>query len=78
MVEPPAIQALQSLLAAADRVKLDEHLSLGVGINGDVDDLSVLLVALELDFILELLNPVSAVTGQLPTRSLAHFVIILG
>jgi hypothetical protein len=66
MVEAATVESLQSLLSARDRVELDVDVTLGVGVNGDVNDLAVLLVALNSDFALEVLDPAVAVSLLFP------------
>lgn len=72
VIEVTAVQTLQGLLAAGDRVELDVDIAVGVGVDRDVNDFSVLLVALSLDFDLQLLGPVGAVILELPRNVLAR------
>ena len=71
-VECPAVESLQGLLATADGVELDKDLAVGIGVDGDVNDFAVLLIALDFDLDLKLLGPVGAVLGQLPAQVLAQ------
>jgi hypothetical protein len=57
MVEVATIETLQGLLATGDGVELDEDVALAVGVDGDVNDLAILLVALSPDLLLEILDP---------------------
>jgi|TARA_R110002003_G_scaffold2062_4_gene23947 hypothetical protein len=59
---------LKGLLSSRDRVELDVDIALRVGVDGDMDNLSVLLVALVLDLSLEILGPGGAIVLQLPAR----------
>lgn len=68
VIEVPAVQALKSLFAARDRIELDEDLTLTVGINSNVDNLAVLLLALGLDFNFEFFDPVVANDALFPGR----------
>jgi hypothetical protein len=49
MVEVAAVQSLKSFLATGDGLELDEDIALAVGVDSDVDNLAILLVALSLD-----------------------------
>ena len=71
VVEVAAVETLESLLTARDRVELDVDVALGVGIDSNVYDLSVLLVALALDFCLEVFDPVAAEVLLFPVDMLA-------
>jgi hypothetical protein len=72
VVEVAAVETLQSLLTAGDGVELDVDVALGVGVDGDVDDLAVLLVALALDFDLEVFDPAVAVSLLFSVGTLAR------
>jgi hypothetical protein len=72
VVEVPAVETLQSLLAARDGVELDINVALGVRVNGDVDDLAVFLVAFALNLGLEVLDPAVAEVLLLPANMLAR------
>jgi hypothetical protein len=61
MVEAATVKSLKSFLSARDRVELDVDFTIGVSVNGDVDNLAVLLVALDPDFGLEIFDPAIAV-----------------
>lgn len=61
MVKVAAVKTLKSLFSARDRVKLDVDVALRVGINSDVHDLPVFLVAFGLDLAFEVLDPAVAV-----------------
>lgn len=56
---------MKGLLATVNFFELDIDVAIRVGIDGDVDDLAVLLVALSLNIFLELLGPVGTVFLQL-------------
>jgi hypothetical protein len=73
-VEVAAVETLKGLLATADWVELDEDLSIGVGIDSNVNDLAVLLVALHLDFVLKILRPVGTIFFEFPVQMLAPYV----
>jgi hypothetical protein len=60
MVEVATVETLKSLLTAGDRVELDEDLALTVGIDGDMNNFAVLLVALSPDLSLQVLDPAVA------------------
>ena len=62
---------MESLLAAGDGVKLDEDVALAVGVDSNVNDLAVLLVALSLDFDLEVFDPVVTPVALFPENVLA-------
>jgi hypothetical protein len=68
MVEVAAVETLESLLAAGDGIELDEDVALAIGVDGDVDDLAVLLAALALDLYFELLDPSVAETLLFPRK----------
>jgi hypothetical protein len=71
VVERATVETLESLLATGDRVELDEDVALAVGVNSNVNDLAVLLIALSLDFELELLDPVVTPVALFPSNVLA-------
>lgn len=54
----PAVQTLDGILTARDLVELEVDISLGVGIDGDVDDVTVLGLSLSTHVVFELLDPV--------------------
>jgi hypothetical protein len=60
VVEVATVETLKSLLTAGDRVELDENFALTVGVDGDMNNFAVLLVALSLDLRLQLLDPAVA------------------
>jgi hypothetical protein len=59
---------LESLLTTGDRVELDEDIALAVGVDRNVNDLAVLLVALGPDLTLELLDPVVTNVALFPSN----------
>lgn len=71
MIETATVKSLQSFLPTGDRVKLDINVTFCVRIDGDVDDLAVLLVALNPNFAFEVLNPAVTVLLLLPGYWLA-------
>ena len=58
VVEVAAVKTLKSLLAPGNRVELDINVTLGVGVDSDMDDFAVLLVTFGLDFGLQIFDPV--------------------
>lgn len=66
VVEAATVKTLQSFLTARDRIKLDVDVAFCVRVDGNVDDLAVLLVTLGSDFRLEILDPVASVGVLLP------------
>jgi hypothetical protein len=69
MVEAPTVETLESLLSARYRVKLDVDVALGIRVNGDMNDLAVLLVALDSNLAFEILDPAIAVSLLFPVNS---------
>jgi hypothetical protein len=59
---------LESLLTTGDRVELDEDITLAVGVDRNVNDLAVLLVALGPDLTLKLLDPVVTNVALFPSN----------
>jgi hypothetical protein len=59
---------LESLLTTGDRVELDEDIALAVGVDRNVNDLAVLLVALGPNLTLELLDPVVTNVALFPSN----------
>jgi hypothetical protein len=59
---------LESLLTTGDRVELDEDIALAVGVDRNVNDLAVLLVALGPDLTLKLLDPVVTNVALFPSN----------
>lgn len=72
-VEATTVKTLHSFLATGKRIELDVDVAIRVGVNSDVDNLAVLLVALGLHLDLQLFSPVGAKLLQLPGRKLACF-----
>jgi hypothetical protein len=60
-VEAAAIETLQGLLSPRERVELDIDFPVCIGIDCDMNDVAVLLVALSLDLNLKIFDPVGAV-----------------
>jgi hypothetical protein len=60
MVKIATVETLESLLTAGDGVELYVDVALGVGIDGDVNDLAVFLIALGLNLNLQVLDPAVA------------------
>ena len=59
-VKVAAVESLDGVLSARHLVELEVNVALGVGVEGDVHDVAVLLGSFLPDFILELLGPVLA------------------
>lgn len=72
VVETATIKTLQSFLTTRDRVKLDVNVAFCVWVDGDVDDLAVLLITLGPDFGFEVLDPAVTVGFLLPGSALAY------
>jgi hypothetical protein len=60
VVETASVKTLEGFLTSRDRVELDVDIALCVGVNSNVHNFAVLLVALDPDFGLEVLYPVVA------------------
>jgi hypothetical protein len=60
VVETASVKTLEGFLTSRNRVELDVDIALCVGVNSNVHDFAILLVALDLDFGLEVLYPVVA------------------
>jgi hypothetical protein len=60
VVETASVKTLEGFLTSRNRVELDVDIALCVGVNSNVHNFAVLLVALDLDFGLEVLYPVVA------------------
>jgi hypothetical protein len=71
VIEVATVETLKSLLTTRDGVELDEDVAFAVGVNGDVNDLAVLLVALGLDLCLEVFDPVVTPVPLFPRIVLA-------
>lgn len=74
--EESAVEALDGVLAALDLVEFEVDVALGVGIEGDVDDLAVFFRALGADVVFKFFDPGFAffsswllVAGQRRVRS---------
>jgi hypothetical protein len=66
VVEAATVKTLQSFLTSGDRVKLDVNIAFSVRVDGNVDDLAILLVTLGPDFSFEVLDPAAAILSLLP------------
>lgn len=55
--EESAVETLDGVFAALDLVEFEVDITLGVGIEGDVDDLAVFFGALGADVVFELFDP---------------------
>lgn len=58
MVEVATVEALKSFLAAGHGIKLDVNVAFGVGVDSDMNNLAVLLVAFALNLSLQVFDPV--------------------
>lgn len=72
VVEAATVKTLQSFLTTRDRVKLDVNVAFSVRVDGDVNDLAILLVTLGPDFGLKVLDPAAAILALLPSSESAY------
>lgn len=70
----PAVQTLDGILTARDLVEFEVDISLGVGIDGDVDDVTVFGLGLSTHVVFKLLDPVVAL---FPFEIVSQYVLKL-
>ena len=60
MVKVPTVKTLKGFLTTRHRIELDVNIAVGVRVNSDVNDFTILLVALGPDFGFEVFYPAVA------------------
>ena len=70
LVEVATVETLEGLLATGNRVELDEDVAVRVDVDGDMNNLAVLSVALSLDISLHILRPARSELVWLPRNIL--------
>jgi hypothetical protein len=69
VVEVTTVETLEGFLSARYRIELDIDVAFRVGIDGDVDNLAIFLVALDLNFALKVLDPAVSEGFLFPAHS---------